>query len=76
MVQMGNGCNRPAGSCLGDLEVLQVMQFWTNFVVSDNRMGHQNWFLSRRAVAVIPGCLELDICTCVNRRSRSDSGDR
>ncbi len=24
---VGNGVNRPAGSCLGDLEVLQLMQF-------------------------------------------------
>ncbi len=52
---VGSGVSRPAGSCLGDLEVLHVVQFCTNLVVSVSSEGHQKRFFSRFAVALIPG---------------------
>ncbi len=52
---MGSGFSRPAGSCQGYLEVLHVVQFCTNLVVSVSSEGHQKRFLSRFAVALIPG---------------------
>ncbi len=52
---MGSGFNRPAGSCLGDFEVLQMVQLFTNWVVSASSEDHQKRFLSRLAVALIPG---------------------
>lgn len=51
----GKGCNKPDGSCLGDLLSLQVMQPWIKSVVSVLMVGHQNLFWRRWRVAVIPG---------------------
>ncbi len=51
----GSGFSRQAGSCLGDLDVLHVVQFCMNLVVSVSSEGHQKRLLSRCAVALIPG---------------------
>ncbi len=61
---VGSGLSKPAGSCWGDLDVLHVIQFWKYLVVSVSNVDHQNRFLSRFSVAVIPGWPELSVmCT-------------
>ncbi len=68
---VGSGFSRPAGSCLGNLEVLHMVQLCTNLVVSVNSEGHQKRFLSRFAVALIPGWPELgEVWTWVISRGR------
>ncbi len=52
---VGSGFSRPAGNCLGDLEMSHVVQFCMNLVMSVSIEGHQKGLLSGFAVALIPG---------------------
>ncbi len=74
---VGKGCNRPAGSSLSDLVVLQTVQSWMNLATSVKSVGHQKRFRRRCSVAVIPGWPELGfVCTWLSRDWRKGSGTK
>lgn len=52
---VGSGVRRPAGTCRGVFDMLQLVQLRMNVLVSVSRVGHQKRFRRSCVVAVIPG---------------------